>query len=246
MTVRQPGIKARKIMIKALAVWLAILLTASPGLVMAEHGNRAVGIQSPRTVIVFLVDETGSYHHRNQALGVAQGIIARLRPGDTFYLRRLTDSSYQESCHVLRFDAPAGCQSPTNKFDTKAMLAHQRCTKEANLRKARAMAEVNALEPMKSSRSDFYGGIFAAGERLQTEGRPGDRKLLVIGGDMEDNVGRNVSPGLKGVEVLVVMWEADGDPAKANKLKQQWTDYLVTRCGAQGVRFLPPDMKIEF
>ena len=41
-------------------------------------------------VIVFGLDETGSYDFRKKAISLVSGIIAGLEPGDIFYARRVT------------------------------------------------------------------------------------------------------------------------------------------------------------
>ncbi|MBN2032712.1 MAG: hypothetical protein JW836_05500, partial [Deltaproteobacteria bacterium] len=59
-----------------------------------------------KLVVVFGLDETGSYSFREKSIAVASRVISDLKPGDVFYARRITHSSYNDDCNIFRLNLP--------------------------------------------------------------------------------------------------------------------------------------------
>jgi len=195
---------------------------------------------------MFGLDETGSYSLRNRAVALIQSVIAGLKPRDVMFLRMITASSFTDDCSVFRLEVPAqNCRQPENKFNQRARAEYRRCLQQVQAVKAQAMAMVARLEPQKSGRTDLWGFLAAAAQRLESEGKAGDRRLLIVCSDMVSNVKRDVAVDLSGVEVLVVLWEAGEDPAAAQRLQNYWRRVLVGQAKATSVRFVSPDQKVE-
>ena len=65
-------------------------------------------------VVVMGIDDTGSYGLWEKAKSIAYSVVSQLRPGDIFYLRRITDASYTDDSGVFRLELP---KIPISKID---------------------------------------------------------------------------------------------------------------------------------
>ncbi|MDI6755836.1 MAG: hypothetical protein QME78_15750 [Thermodesulfobacteriota bacterium] len=216
----------RLILFVVLGGWLSLLLLPGPAL--------AQGM-----TLIFGLDETGSYKMRAKGLAVVTAIIRDLKGGDVFYARRITDKSYKDDCSLFRLKVPPTGPAPDNKFDRRAYLEWERKVKQAETAKAQAISILSHLTPVKTPRTDIWGFLAAAADRLKAEDGGAEYKVI-LASDMQDNVGRRVPVNLMGAEVAVVAFEAGDSPVATQKLQAYWTEALK-QCKAQKVIFLPAD-----
>jgi len=215
-----------------LIIAFAILLTVLPSVSYAQH-----------RVIVFGLDETGSYSFRKKAIAIANSIIEGMKPGDVFYARRITHNSYDDSCAVFRLEIPEIGNSPANIFDPRARCSWQKKVKRVSLLKSKAIEVLSKLEPVKAPMTDIWGFLAAAADRIQAEHGPDFQPVVIITSDMKDNCHRKTDMDLKGAEILIPGFESGKDPEKTHKIKSDWENGLK-KCNAASVTFLPPDCKL--
>lgn len=192
-------------------------------------------------LIIFGLDETGSYSLRAKAVAIARGVINEMSPGDVFYARRITHESYMDNCSVMRMALPRVGAKPDNQFDRKALLAWQRQQRKVATLKVQAGAVLARLQQVGAPKTDIWGFLAAAADRIAAEkhGRAG--VVILIASDMQDNVRRRVGLDLKGAQVVIAGFETGADPRKARRIKQSWQKALG-RARAGEVVFLPPDV----
>ena len=191
-------------------------------------------------VLIYGIDETGSYSFREKALALGGKIISEMKPGDVFYARRITHSSYSDDCNILRLALPEVGDPPQNKFDRRARYQWEMRMKTVEGLKAQACNSLVRLPPVRAKMTDIWGFFAAASDRFRTECRGDCHKVIVIASDMKDNCNREIAMDLKGVRVMVVGFESGGDPKLARKIVQGWTNSLK-KYGVSDVEFLPPD-----
>lgn len=97
--------------------------------------------------------------------------------------------------------------------------------------------KLRALDPPVASRTDVWGCLKRASERLS--GEPGN-KIVLIASDMENNTRQDYVPNLSlaGASVWVIMYQCSRAPECAAKTKQ-WRG-IFSSAGAQDVRFFDP------
>ncbi len=191
-------------------------------------------------VVIFGLDETGSYSFRERAVSIAKSVIRDLKPGDIFYLRRITEKSYIDSCAVFRLELPKIGNPPKNKFDKNSRKNWNRKLKKIMLLKSRAASLLAKLQPVKSRKTDIWGFLAAAADRIQVEIKQGSKPVIIITSDMQDNCNRTIQVDLKGAEVVIAGFESTADPRKTQSIRSNW-EKVLKRCNASVVTFLPPD-----
>jgi hypothetical protein len=204
----------------------------------------AFGLFSPcaaqdRRVIVWGLDETGSYTFRSKAIDIAAGVIAEMQPGDVLYVRRITDRSYDDSSAVFRLEIPDIGQPPANRFNARERAAWDQSLRQVAALKAKAIQALRGLESKKVRKTDLWGFVVAAADRVKME-RTGTPPLIIICSDMQDNTNRKMSVDLSRAEIIVAGFESGDDPRKAAKAKEEWNKALAA-CNVSNVSFLPPD-----
>jgi hypothetical protein len=214
------------------SIALGILLTVLPADSYAQG-----------RVIVFGLDETGSYSFRKKAIAIAKSIIAGMKPGEVFYARRITHNSYDDSCAVFRLEIPQIGKAPSNRFDPRARSSWQKKVKRVSLLKSEAIGVLSKLGPVKAPMTDIWGFLAAAADRIQAEHGPDFHPVVIITSDMKDNCHRKTDMDLNGAEILIAGFESGKDPKKAYKIKSNWKNGFK-RCNAASVTFLPPDCKL--
>ena len=200
-----------------------------------------------RRVIVFGLDETGSYNQRERGVAAVCRIVAEMQLGDVLYVRRVTDSSYLDNAAILRLVVPDAGVEPKNKFDPRARALWKDRLRQTQEAKAKAMDVLQRLARVQSPKTDVWGFFAAAADRIAAEcGRPGgtDLFVVIIASDMRDNVNRKAVFDLHGARVLVTAFQNPADPAAAAKTRAQWTTALVNERRAATVQFISPDMPI--
>lgn len=193
-----------------------------------------------KLVVVFGLDETGSYSFREKSIAVASRVISDLKPGDVFYARRITHSSYNDDCNIFRLNLPEVGEPPQNRFDKRARHAWQSKVSVIEGLKGEAANALARLAPVKAKKTDIWGFFAAAADRFRAECRGDCSRVIVIASDMKDNVNRESAMDLAGAIVLVAGFESGDDPALARKIMQGWTKSLQKH-GVSAVEFLPPD-----
>jgi len=194
-------------------------------------------------LVVFGIDESGSYDFRNKAISIAGRVISDLKPGDVLYIRRITDKSYDDSCAVFRLEIPEIGNPPSNKFDRRAWHNWKKKNRGISALKAKAIDVLTKLGPVKAPMTDIWGFIAAAADRIHTEQEQDYRSVVVICSDMKDNCHRKTTLDLNGAQMLIAGFESGKDPAKSQKIKSDW-DKVLKGYNAASVNFLPPDCKL--
>jgi len=203
----------------------------------------SVSAFAEKRVVVFGIDETGSYSFRNKAISIANRIISDLQPGDIFYARRITEKSYIDSCTIFRLEIPEIGTPPKNKFDKRARYSWNKKLRKMSLLKTRAVNILTKLRPVKAPKTDIWGFIAAAADRIHAEYGSDSRLVVIITSDMKDNCHRETTLDLKGAEVMIAGFESGENPKRAQKIKADWIKSLK-RCNASSIKFLPPDFNV--
>ena len=213
----------------ALSILLILTISVSPAF-------------AQRLVIVFGLDETGSYDLREKGIEIAARLIAGLKPGDVLYLRSITAESYHDSCSILRIEIPELIQAPKNRFDIRAYSKYQRVIRQINIIKKQAIDLLKKLPPIKAGHTDIHGFFVAAADRLKAESARGkcDKKIIVAT-DMQDNTNIQTNTDLSKAKVIVAGFQSGSDPNQNNEIKEQWTNILVHKYNAGSVYYLPAD-----
>ncbi len=211
-----------------IAVMVCLLMF--PQTLWAGNGGR---------VVVFGLDETGSYSFREKALSIARNIIGDLQPGDVFYLRRITDRSYHDSSSVFRLQVPAVMDEPQNRFDPRARKEWLRSRQKSAQAKTRAQTVLASLKVVDAPRTDIWGFFAAAADRFQVEG-DGRQRLVIIASDLRHNCGVKPQIDLSGCEVHVVGFETGRNPVEIQQVRAGWAKELKG-CNAAAVSFHPVD-----
>jgi hypothetical protein len=192
------------------------------------------------SVIVFGIDETGSYEYRHKAIVAAQTVISRLQPGDIFFLRRITDSSYQDKASVLTLELPALSEPPRNRYDSRARAAWRRKSDVIEQFKAKTIDYLATLASQKCSKTDIWGFFAASAERLQLC-EQAENKAIFIASDLRDNCALTADFDLLGAEVIVIGYAAGEKATETLTFRKQWTEAILSK-GASAVLFVPVDM----
>lgn len=206
--------------------------------------HEAARKQIARCIVVFGIDDTGSYRLWDQAKTIACRIVDQLQPGDTFNCRRITESSYLDTCLILKLEMPLiEEQGNNNPFDRKAKKVTRQQESGINALKREACNRLSALRPINSKRTDIYGFVAAAADRFALASKE-QKHILILASDLEDNVGYQPKVDLAGTRVAVLGFQSSRDPVKMQRLKQIWTKKF-TEAGAARVVFLPLEEKLN-
>ncbi len=196
-----------------------------------------------KMVVIYGIDETGSYAFRAQAISIAAEIIRLLEPGDIFYVRRITEKSYDDRCAIFRLEIPRVMEQVSNRFNKRARLRRRRMLRRVEQVKARAIKVLAGVKPVKAPKTDIWGFLAAAADRIAYDCRqPGTEVKIVIASDMRDNCHLDPKIDFRGAEVIIAGFESGDDPVKARKIKLGWQEKLQKK-QAGAVSFLPPDCK---
>ena len=202
-------------------------------------------VQAQKKLIIFGIDDSRSYSLRGNGLTLVARIINTMKNGDILYLRRITETSYSDSCAVFRLEIPAEIsQKPKNPFDRRARELYRKKLLAIRRLKLQAINILAHLESRRSRRTDLVGFLSACHDRFAAEDGQ-YRRIVIIASDMRSNVRRRVKIYLAGAEVFVVGFQSGRSPGRTQRRKAWWTHYLTKRCGAGSVRFIPPDVRFS-
>jgi hypothetical protein len=214
-------------------------------LVILVLGNSAL-CAAQNAIVVFGIDETGSYNLRSKGIAIGQSIVNGLKSGDVMYARRITDKSYSDACSVFRLTVPETGEQPANKFNRTAFITWQEKNKKAGIVKSRASHILANLTTLKAPRTDIWGFLSAAAVRFNAERCEDCARTVIIASDMKDNMNRKVPPfDLKGAEIIIVGFEAGIDPDDAHQIQEKWIN-ILKKYNAGNVYFMPADARLDF
>jgi hypothetical protein len=195
-------------------------------------------------VMVLGLDESGSYHLRQQSMNMAKSVIAQMEGGDVLYIRRITSQSYKDDgSAIMRLELRPTPPKSKNFFDRKARATRERVLLANARMKKKAMAVISGLKQKKAAQTDVWGFLSAAQERLHREKARGQR-LLILATDMQDTVGRSTNLELTGVHILVVSFEGTTSPKATQSIRSHWRKIFM-KAGAEAVEFWPADMPVK-
>jgi len=201
--------------------------------------------QNGAAVVVFGLDETGSYNLRHKGIEIAQTVIGSLKGGDVFYARRITDKSFSDSASIFRLSIPDTGNQPANKFDRKAYSEWQKKVKQASLVKSQAVDILRNMKPVKATGTDIWGFFAAATARFQAEGQEYKKRTIIISTDMKDNMNRKAAIDLFGANVIIVGFQSGENACENQNLQAAWQAALK-KVNAGSISFLPADSKFTF
>ena len=200
--------------------------------------------RASRRIIVYGIDETGSYNLWNHAKISAAQIIQQLEPGDIFYCRRITDASYLDENTIFRLEISTQMASRNeNIFDRKARSINRIQANHIKILKKDAVNRLMDSKFIKAKNTDIWGYLSAASDRygLVTDEF---QRILIIASDLKDNVGYNVKLDLTNVYVAVYGFQVSKNPGETQRLKDKWISSF-TEAGAAKVVFLAVEEKLS-
>jgi len=227
----------------SLIVISALLILGCQGGKANAAAGAAQQDQTAGCIVVFGIDDTGSYGLWEKAKSIACQIVSQLQPGDMFNCRRITDSSYLDTCLIIKLEMPLIEPESNNPYDRKAKNLREQQLSWIRAIKGQACSRLSGLKPTNSKRTDIYGFVAAAGDRFALA--PKDHKrILILASDLEDNVGYQPKVNLAGAKVAVLGFQSSKDPVRTQRLKETWTRKF-TEAGAARVIFLPLEEKFN-
>lgn len=199
---------------------------------------------SARRVVV-LLDRTGSYGLAQAGITQAAALIERTAcPGDTWLIRWIDEASYAPSAEVMTISfgaLPAAPAPPANPLERRRFAATQkRFQGMAAAFHQQRQAAANSLRQTSfalAPGTDIVGALAKADELLAAT-PAGQKPVLLIATDFEDNVGFTTPFALHGAAVIVLAFEGD-DPDRAHALRQEWQARFEA-AGARAVTFHDP------
>ena len=205
---------------------LAILIILLPGCISKESDKNktapAVPAIEPSTrVFLMFIDDTGSYKLWDQAKSIAGQIINQLKPGDTFYLRRITSSSYTDDNIVFRLELPRlTIDDNNNPFDLKVKKQKMAYEMRVSALKLEARKRLAELKLAGSKKTDIFGCLAVASEKFSLY-EPSVKRTLIIASDLQENVWYKPEIDLTGASVLILGFQAMKDPKKNPEVKTE-------------------------
>ena len=188
-------------------------------------------------MIVFGLDDTGSYGLWENAKKIACDIVTQLRPGDIFYFRRITEASYTDECTVFRLELPLMAETGSkNPFDRKARQLEKAFELRIRALKYQAIQSIGKLKPTGARKTDIHGFLAVASEKIKLAGRE-VKPILIIASDLQDNVRLKVDLDLSGAWVAIVGFQVKKNPKDTQKLKKSWRETLG-KSGATRITFI--------
>lgn len=198
----------------------------------------------PNRVIIMALDGTGSYKNWDKAKQIAIDIVIQLEPGDVFYLRKITDESYTDSCTLFRLELPMIEKSNMeNPFDRKAKKKHKLSKYRNNALKRATIERITKIKFTSAGRTDVNGMLAVASEKFKLFKKERIR-ILCIASDLQENVRFKPDLDLEDVKVAVVGFQPMKDPKSSQKFKEMWTKFFE-KYGAKKTIFYRSDEKFN-
>jgi len=214
------------------ALFLVVLLTT--GCNPKESAGKATEI--PKAV-VFAIDRSGSYNLTRQASNAVADLVDRTgKTGDIWFFRYIDDVSYTDRASIFTLELPF-VKVSNNPFDPEAKRKRQHLEDAVSQLKKKATSKLRTLNPERAPLTDIYGAIIKASEIFQNY--PNHRKFFIMATDFKDNLNHKGVVYLKGVTVIVMLFEVDKNPAITQERTKLWRSYL-TENGAERVVVITP------
>lgn len=195
-------------------------------------------------IVIMAIDDTASYGLWNEAKNSACQIINQLKPGDLFYLRKITDESYTDGSFLFRLELPKMPESNyDNPFDQKAKKLKKLFGYRVLTLKAEAMKRISAMKPSQAGQTDIFGFLSIASEKLQIANDK-SKRIICIASDMQENVGYKSEIDLSGAYIAIVGFQPMKDPKKTQSFKQDWIK-TFKKAGAVQTVFIRADETID-
>ncbi len=205
-----------------------------------------VEIKQNPVVCVVLIDGSGSYQYLKKAKITTLNYLSHLPAGSKIYIRWITENSISDQSSIISFRVPEMPGKPSNSLSNKAKRKYVAAMKKNRVFKQRIYRKIlDAKSPM-SPRTDIWGALFAASERLNG-GSDMEKKLILLT-DMIDNVRleKRVSDQIKFDSARVEILDYQVIPgAKENGRKKYWNKRLSS-FGAASVTFSHIDEILTF
>jgi len=199
--------------------------------------------QAVPCIVVFGIDDTGSYGLWEQAKNIACRIVDQLQPGDIFNCRGITDSSYLDTCLIIKLEMPLVEPESKNPYDRRTKNLRSQQLSWIKTIKGQAHNRLSSLKRTNSKRTDIYGFVAAAADRFALAPKE-YKRILILASDLEDNVGYQPKVNLASAQVAVLGFQSSKDPVRTQQVKQGWIKRL-TEAGATRVVFLPLEEKFN-
>ena len=225
--------------LKLLLVFVLASLSACQGTeagqeTLTQHQSKQ---DTHHRLIIMGQDGSGSYELWDQAKQIAQQIITQLNPGDIFYLRTITQTSYTDDSTVFRLELP---QLPDdenhNPFDRRQKLRRKVYVLRSQALKKDARQRIDELKPIGAKKTDVYGFLAVASEKLAMNTTATER-IVIIASDLRDNVRYRPELDLSAAHIAVVGFQAMKDPRQTQQLKNRWQT-VFSKAGATKVNFI--------
>ncbi|XPS87123.1 uncharacterized protein Dvar_51410 [Desulfosarcina variabilis str. Montpellier] len=200
--------------------------------------------QTKSRVIIMGLDDTGSYTLWEDAKKFAAMIVFQMVPGDIFYLRRITATSYSDDCTLFRLELPeAQVIESNNPYDRVAKKKRKIAAYRIHHLKKLALREIAMLQTTGAKKTDIQGFLAVATEKFAAQDS-NHHRLLLIASDLQENVRYAPELNLKDVRVAVVGFQPLPNPKKTQNLKKYWTKYF-SNLGARRTQFIRADENIQ-
>jgi len=198
----------------------------------------------PKKIVMMGIDDTGSYHLLDQAKHIASHFIMQLEPGDVFYLRRITDKSYSDSCNFFRLELPqTEVSAIKNPFDRKARKQRKALEHHTQALKREAIKKIKEMKPIGARKTDIFGFLAVASEKFSHKGQ-NIKPIVIIASDLQDNVRFKPDLILSDVTVAVVGFQVMNDPKETAKCRDKWKN-VFNKAGASKTIFIRSDEKVN-
>ena len=199
--------------------------------------------QAALCIVVFGIDDAGSYELWEQAKNIACRIVDQLQAGDILNCRRITESSYLDTCLILKLEMPVVEPESNNPYDRRTKNLRSQQLSWIKSIKGQAHNRLSSLKRTNSKRTDINGFLAAAADRFALAPKE-YKRILILASDLEDNVGYQPKVNLASAQVAVLGFQSSKDPVRTQQVKQSWIKRL-TEAGATRVVFLPLEEKFN-
>jgi hypothetical protein len=230
-------------LLATLAVGMAGCSRSNQGAVSGSpsSGQAATPVNRPKghRIIVYVIDATGSYGFVGQALDKAATEVERnAQPGDTWFFRWVTNASYSDAAAIFTLRCPDLPDAPTNPFDANARRHWQAQQASFTALKKKAATMLRSQRPKPVRGTDVWGGCAKASDTFEATAAQGE-KVLVIATDLGDTENRKVPFSLRGVRVIICLYQGGRNVQEARARRDYWVG-LIRDSGAKDIRVLDP------
>ena len=200
--------------------------------------------QDPGRIIVMAIDDTGSYRLWNQAKNITAQIINQTKPGDVFYLRKITGESYTDKSTLFRLELPKmPASSYENPFDRKAKKHKKLFEYRTKALKQKAIKMVAKLQTSSAGHTDILSFLAIASEKFQLADKNAKR-IICIASDLQENVRYKPDLNLSGAKIAIVGFQPMKDPKRTQRFKQKWIN-IFKKAGTTHTIFIRADERFN-